>query len=234
MKKRLSCILLLLMLLSSVLQFPVSAQTGKTPLEEVSFFGDSTTYGLIRYIVNNTGSLGIPVVDLRRDQILVPPDGTFYLRNLPTATLRYQNQTLSLKEAFQKAAPKILIVTVGVNGLPTWTEEDFTAHYNRLLELIRWATPNTRIILQSVYPVAKERSPRLKAFTSDKIDFMNQWIKAIAKVNRLDYLDTASVLKAEDGWLNPTYHNGDGLHLNTTGFNQVLTYIIQQLNEKGR
>ena len=233
MKIRLSGILLLFALLFSALPMPIAAEPLEAPLSQVSFFGDSTTYGLIRYIVNNDGSLGKPITKLQRDQILVPPDGTFYLRNLPRAMLRYQNQTFSLKEGFEKASPQILIVTVGVNGLPTWTQDEFTAHYNRLLELIRSATPDTRILLQSVYPVAKERTPRLKAFTADKIDRMNQWIESIAKVNRLDYLDTASVLKAADGWLDPSYHNGDGLHLNTDGFNQVLSYIIQQLNKKG-
>ena len=233
MKKFLFIIPLLFAILLSSLPLPVTAQQSNTPLKEVSFFGDSTTYGLIRYIVDNNGSLGTPITQLHRDQILVSPDGTFYLRNLPTATVRYQNSVLKLQDALQSASPKILVVTVGINGLPTWTQEDFTENYNRLLTLIQTATPQTRILLQSVYPTAKERSPRLKAFTKDKIDRLNEWVRSVARENRMEYLNTALVLKDQDGWLHPSYHNGDGMHLNTNGFNQVLNYIMGYLNQKG-
>ncbi|MBQ7828087.1 MAG: SGNH/GDSL hydrolase family protein, partial [Clostridia bacterium] len=180
---------------------------------------------MIRYIVENDGHLGKPVAKLSRDQILVPPDGTFYLRNLPTAKIRYREHDLPLTEAFCKASPEILIVTVGINGLPTWTEDDFRSYYGRLLDLIETASPSTQIVLQSVYPTAKERSQKLVAFTVDKIDRLNEWISTLARERSLPYLNTASALKGDDGWLVASYHNGDGMHLNTEGFYRVLTYV---------
>lgn len=163
----------------------------------------------------------------------MPPDGTFYLRNLPTAKIRYRGEDLPLAEAFSQASPEIVIVTVGVNGLPSWTQESFLAHYGRLIDVIANSAPNTQIVLQSVYPTAKERASNLSAFTVDKIDRLNGWVRELAKQRSLPYLDTASVLKGEDGWLIPSYHNGDGMHLNTAGFNEVLSYIISHPIEKG-
>lgn len=232
MKISFVCVILTLSLLITPLAMPISA--ANEPLSDVSFFGDSTTHGLIRYVVENDGRHGTPIAKLKREQILTPPSGTFYLRNLPTAEIRYGGEDLPLARALQKASPSVLIVTVGINGLPAWTEETVLSYYRKLLELIRSATPDTKIVLQSVYPTAKERSPKLKAFTVDKIDRLNEWIKSLAAELSLPYLNTASVLKGADGWLVPDYHNGDGMHLNTQGFNRVLEYIIQHPVWKGK
>lgn len=233
MKKSAFCGVLIIAVLSLLLPIRSYAEPVTKSLSQVSFFGDSTTYGLIRYIVENDGRLGRPITKLTRDQILTPPDGTFYLRNLPIAKIRYRGKDLPLAEALCEASPEILIVTVGINGLTSWTEEPFTDCYRRLIELIESATPNTQIVLQSVYPTAKVRSEHLTGFTVDRIDRLNGWIKVLADQRGLLYLDTASALKGEDGWLPASYHNGDGMHLNTAGFNRVLEYIADHLITKG-
>lgn len=197
--------------------------------DEVAFFGDSTTHGMIRYIVENDGRLGTPYTTLQRDQILTPPNGTFYLRNIPTTQIYYKGRTDVLAEAIRRSSPKILIVTVGVNGLPHWTKETFTELYNRLLNLFEEASPDSRIVLQSVYPTAKVRAVQLSSFTVDKVDRLNGWIKEIATDRGLLYINTADALKGDDGWLRPEYQNGDGLHLNTAGFNCVLSSIESAL-----
>lgn len=233
MKKLLICLIAIFTIHSLSAPLTVQASNSSDYISRISFFGDSTTHGMIRYIAENNGRLGKPIVKLSRDQILTPPDGTFFLRNLPTAKIRYRGQVYFLKEAFGKAAPDILIVTVGVNGLLAWEEDMFKDSYRRLLEVISSATPNTQIVLQSVFPIAKERSDKLANFTVEKIDRLNGWIEGLAKEYRLPYLNTASALKDKDGWLLSTCHNGDGMHLNTEGFNRVLAYIIAHPIQKG-
>ncbi len=232
MKKRILSIVFLLILFFAQMRFITYARSSNE-WEQIFFFGDSTTHGLIRYIVENDGHLGTPIYPLQRDQILTPPDGTFYLRNLPTAIIRYRGQNLPLSAAFSQIRPPILVITVGINGLPTWSETDFTLCYTKLIELIQVASPDTRIILHSVYPTAQSRSPKLVSFTVDKIDRLNSWIRTIAQANTVTYIDSATQLKSHDGWLNPAYHNGDGLHLNTNGFNLILENLYQQLILKG-
>ena len=233
MKKSIFSFMIIIAVLISVFPVSVFAESNSSYLQKISFFGDSTTHGLIRYIIQNDGRYGQSIVELSRDQVLTSRDGTFYLRNIPTATIHYKGNNLSLSKAFEQASPEILIITVGINGLPTWTQESFLSYYRQLIQIVREASPDTKIALQSVYPTAKVRDKKLVAFTVDKIDRLNQWIQSLAKEQSLPYLDTASVLKGEDGWLIPTYHNGDGLHLNTEGFNTVLDYIINHPIQKG-
>ena len=237
MKLKIFSFSLIVLLLFSILPFSSEAAEEKVKEElwdGVAFFGDSTTHGMIRYIVNCNENLGTSVVSLTRDQILTPPDGTFYLRNIPTTRILYRNKKLTPEEAIQSASPRILIVTVGVNGLPGWTKECFTELYNRLLDKFNSASPDTQIILQSIFPTAQIRAKRLKNFTVDRVDEVNLWIQEIAVSRNLVYINSADTLKGEDGWLNPIYQNGDGLHLNTAGYNQVLLTIQSVLQtQKG-
>lgn len=195
----------------------------------VVFFGDSTTHGLIRYIVEADKH---PYSSITRDQILTPPDGTFYLPNLPTTRILYRGERLTLGEAMKRASPRILIVTVGVNGLNRWNKDEFMQLYNRLLDVFASASPDTQIILQSIFPTAKSRAKRLSGFTVERVDMVNQWILEIAQSRNLRYINSADFLKGEDGWLCAEYQNGDGLHLNTDGFKCVLLAIQQVLEEQ--
>ena len=218
--------LLILILCISAFQ-PSFAVLGKTDgiWNDVAFFGDSTTHGMIRYIVNAKDSEALPHVSLHRDQILTPPNGTFYLRNTPTTHILYQGQIMPINNALRLANPRVLIVTVGVNGLAHWEKESFTVLYNRLLDVFAEALPQSQIFLQSIYPTAKKRAPHLSLFTVERVDLVNGWIEDIAKQRGLLYINTADYLKGEDGWLRSEYQNGDGLHLNTAGFHCVLQTI---------
>lgn len=206
-----------------------SIQSGDI-LKELVFFGDSTTYGFYYYNIHNDGKHGSNYCTLHPSQIWVPKDGTFYLGNLMTSRIALSDgRFLTLAEAAREIQPKYLILTVGINGLCSWSEENFTRYYEKMIELVTNNSPNTKILLQSVYPTASNISGKLSGFTNDKIDRLNTWIAAIAERKSLFYLNTAQILKDEKGFLRLDYQNGDGLHLNTQGFNAVLQYIEKSL-----
>ena len=205
--------------------------SGGTILEKLVFFGDSTTHGLIRYNVENNGVHGINYHTLKRSQIWTTPEGTFYLGNLLSTTVRLEDETtLPLQDACRKYKPQYLVITVGINGLRTWTEADFTRYYDKLISMVQEASPQTQVILQSVFPVAKVRDSRLSEFTPDRINTLNLWIRSIAASNSIPFLNTAAALTDNDGFLCSEYHNGDGLHLNTKGYNAILKYIENNYN----
>lgn len=204
----------------------VEASTSGNILDKAVFFGDSTTYGLFRYNVNNRGEHGRNYRTLKKSQIWVPKDGTFYLGNLTSASVALADgRNLSLAAACAEFRPEVLIITVGINGLCSWNQQSFSKYYEKMIDVFTNASHETRIILQSVYPTAKNRSADLAAFTNDKVDRLNRWIREIASKRKLQYLDTNAALKDENGDLRQEYQNGDGLHLNTQGFNAVLSYI---------
>lgn len=201
-------------------------------LSDCVFFGDSTTYGLHRYNTNNDGRFGKNYYTLQDSQIWTPADGTFYLGNVVKASVLIDKESLPLADACRKYTPQKLILTVGINGLGSWNEVTFSSCYARLIETIRTASPETQIYLQSVYPIAPKALEKLPNFSNAKIDLVNTWIKTVAEQNALSFLNTATVLKDENGNLKESYHNGDGLHLSTSGFNAMLEYVEKEIERK--
>ena len=202
-----------------------------SPLSLCSFFGDSTTYGLFRFNAHNDGRFGKNYYTLQDSQIWVPKSGTFYLKNALRATVVINQAEHTLSDACKQYRPQKLILTVGINGLAAWEKEDFLHCYEKLIQTIQGASPSTSIYLQSVYPIAPKAKEKLPTFSNEKIDRVNLWIQELANDTHLPYLNTASVLKDSHGNLKEAYHNGDGLHLSSEGFNAMLRYVEQQLTK---
>jgi lysophospholipase L1-like esterase len=134
--------------------------------------------------------------------------------------------SLTIKTALERMQPDYLIITLGLNnGVSYCTEEKFKEYYGKLIDAVNEASPDTRIILQSVFPVSKVAEKRLSGISNDKIDKANTWIEELAVEKSVRYLYTSSVLKDKKGYLSPQYDSGDGVTLNESGYAIMLEYI---------
>jgi len=159
-------------------------------------------------------------------QVWTPVNGTLTLSQVSIATILYPetSEEITIAEAVERKQPSILLITLGVNGVSFMDETYFKSEYKKMLEIIQSKSPNTYIILQSIFPVARSY-PNQNQINNEKISAANEWIATIANDMKLPYLDTYSVLVGEDGFLPEEYQNGDGIHFNETGFNIELNYI---------
>lgn len=133
-------------------------------------------------------------------------------------------EKMTISQAAAKAKPSILVINLGINGVSFLKESDFKDAYASLIRAVREASPNTRIILQSIYPVTDFCST--KGIDNARIDTANQWVKAVAAENGCRYLDVQSVLKDSKNNLNAEYcNNPDGIHMGKNGYEVVLEYI---------
>ena len=106
-----------------------------------------------------------------------------------------------------------------------FNEKAFKTYYKKLIASIRATSPNADIILQSIFPVAEWYSNEGHGITNKGIDKLNLWIRDIVKEEQLYYLDTQSVLKNRNGALITAYEVGDGVHLNSLGYQAIIEYI---------
>ncbi|NCB74623.1 MAG: hypothetical protein EOM51_07765 [Clostridia bacterium] len=187
---------------------------GQAYVDKFVFLGDSTTYGLGYYDI---------VPD---SQVWTPASGTLTLSLWSTATIVYpeDGSEIPIKDAALKKQPEYMLITLGVNGVSFMDEEYFITEYTNLVLAIKEASPNTKIILNSIYPVSASY-PVSNGITNEKIDAANVWIERIANSTGIKYLDSESVLKGSDGYLPESYNNGDGLHLNADSFALVMKYL---------
>ncbi len=191
---------------------------GQEYIDKLTFLGDSTTYGLKYYEVLSGGK--------NTTQVWTPASGTLTLFNYATATIVFpeDGQEISIVDAVTRKLPEYLVIPLGVNGVSMMDEDWFKTEYTALVQSIQAASPDTKIICNSIYPVENDYE-QIESINNTNIPQANEWIKAVAEATGCKYADSASVLKAEDGSLREDYGNGDGIHLNADGFNAVLQYL---------
>jgi len=197
-----------------------TADGGREYLDRIVFLGDSTTYGIGYYYNQGYTELCPP------DQIWTPSSGTLTLSNQSIATVVYPKTgaEIPIVDAVTDAQPDIMLLTLGVNGVSFMDEQWFIDEYTALINTIKGASPDTKIILNSIYPVAKSYQ-HIESISNEKISAANVWIKKIAEATGSKYLNTYEVLVDTDGSLPEASHNGDGIHLNGDTFEVVMDYI---------
>lgn len=205
----------------------LSSRLDKTPdygqnyINNIIFVGDSTTEAMKSCQVLNRGA------DTK--QIWTGEGGTLSLDfSIDTATIVYPEtaESISIATAAERKKPDYIIITLGIdNGVAYCTEAKFKEYYSKLLKSVSEVSPDTHIILQSVFPVSAKVQKESPNISNKKIDTANRWIEELAQDMSVRYLDTASVLKDSKGNLDPKYDSGDGICLNAEGYTAVLTYI---------
>ena len=197
---------------------------GQAYQDSIIFVGDSTTAHL--------RSRGVLTGGTETKQVWVPSDNTLLLDfNITKKKIVYPatGTEMTIAEAAAKEKPAYMILTIGLNGITSFVNNKnlYQNCYGNLIDAIKKASPDTRIMLQSVYPVAANQ----KTFTADAatlngyIDILNGYVKELAATKEVRYLDTNSALKGPDGNLPESYQNGDGIHLTAEGYRVILDYI---------
>lgn len=191
---------------------------GQAYIDKIIFLGDSTTYGLKYYEVLSGGE--------ETEQVWTPASGTLTLSYQGFATIVYPptGEEIPIRDAVERAKPEMMVITLGVNGVSFMDEEYFISEYTALVTDIQTISPDTKIILQSIFPIASNYEYQ-GDINNTNISAANRWVLSVAEATGVKYLNTYSALIGDDGFLPQDYQNGDGLHLNETSFNIVLNYI---------
>ena len=190
---------------------------GESYINDIIFIGDSTTHGMAFYGVLSGGK--------ETNQVWTPKSGTLAMWNLLTEKIVYpdDDSEMLIGDAIAVKAPKIVVLTLGVNGVSSLEKEDFKKYYSDLIKEIKDNSDEVKIILQSIYPVCDYYE--IKSISMEKINRANTWIAELASEEEVYYLNTISALVNEKGYLTNSYCNGDGIHISPEGFEVILDYI---------
>lgn len=193
-----------------------TADQGQEYIDKFVFLGDSTTYGL--------AANGV----LPQTQVWTPESGTLTLSNQSAASIVYyeadgSHEDLTIADAIARRQPEYLVITLGVNGISFMSEEEFKTQYTDLINTVKEASPATKILCQSIFPVIDSQAP--EGINNQRINTANGWILSVAEQTGTRYLNTHDALMDETGALLFDYSNGDGMHLSAAGGQAVLQYI---------
>ena len=189
---------------------------GEEYLSKFIFLGDSTTYGLAAYDA------------LPWTQMWTTSLGTLDLSAQSYAEIDVYSddgsvQSMTIRDAVASLKPEYLIITLGINGISYMDEVEFKEEYTDLIGTIQSASPDTKIICNSIYPVIDPDAPI--GINNAGVDQANKWVYEIAESTGTRYLNTHDALTDETGSLRAEYCNGDGVHLDTPGCETVLMTV---------
>lgn len=206
----------------------LSPDAGQAYLDSIVFFGESTTTHW-----RQRGGLSGGV---NTEQVWVPAEGTFTLNEKTASTLLVattQNGSyMTLAELAALKKPAVMVLTVGINGVTTFCKSDrsldyYESWYQKIIDAIRVASPETRIIIQSSFPISSTSEGYLdvQKVIHEYIPALNRRAYELAKKNGLKYLNTAEILDDGTGELAVIYNNGDGVHLTADAYAAMRDYI---------
>lgn len=196
----------------------VLAQTsdyGADYLSRFVFLGDTNTL-----ILSSSGA--IP-----QKQVWSTEDGTMELTDHAATYILYEDDSGSTQEMmiYNAAAvrqPEYLLINLGQTGLNRTNEAEFKAAYRSLIETIHMASPNTKILCQSILPVMDSLSGDI---SNGRINKTNKWILEVAAETGTAYLNAAELLMDETGNLRAEYASSNGMTLSEAGCEALLMYV---------
>jgi len=199
----------------------VSAMLAQTPdygadyLSRFVFLGDTNTHAL-----SSSGAVPAAQVWSTENGDWNIKDCTNTYISLVDASGNSQEMTIYNAAAVRK--PEYLVINIGLTGLTKINEAEFKAAYTTLIDTIRLGSPDTKVICQSILPVAESMTDEVK---NSRITRANEWILEVAEETGTRYLNAAELLMDDTGNLRPEYSSGDGITLSEPGCQAVLLYI---------
>ena len=181
-------------------QLAETPDVGDEYINSIIFMGDSTTYGYVN-------------IGMSSDQIWSASSHTMSIYEQSYVNIDTAEGLMPIRTAAEHFKPDMMVITLGIRRITIMDEELFKTEYTDLVTGILEASPDTKIILNSVYPVATHLDRRELDVTNDMIDTVNGWIQDIVQETGVRYLDSNSILKGEDGYMVNSYARTDGLHL---------------------
>lgn len=139
-----------------------------------------------------------------------------------------------IDESIISIKPRNLVMLMGVNDLNQGvTQEQITDNIRQMISIVKEKSPETNIVLQAVYPTDPNRDSVYEKFQlngrhNDTIRELNEKLAAMAKEEKVQFVDVTELIADENGNLRKEY-TFDGLHPNVSGYLAVRDAIIEKL-----
>lgn len=134
-------------------------------------------------------------------------------------------QPATLVEKLAAEQPSMIYIWLGSNGIDTKDATRVIEDYDRLLNRLLAALPDTPVYLIEATPVKRIASERYAGLTNERVDAFNAMLYEVAKRHNVYLLPVNFLLKGENGLLTPEYGAGDGIHLRKAAYEVLADYL---------
>lgn len=190
---------------------------GDSYINETVFYGDSITYNFGYY-------LALPTSVIWAKSNVTPENAHTW-----TVPINPYGVEMTLENAVKKYKPKRLVISLGANAVAVMTEDYFINQYESLVKKVKAASPETLVIVQSIFPVDSAwdiASQTRTTINNTKINRLNYLLAEMCERQEIKFLNSAEVLKNANGQMTYGYaYASDGIHLLPVANNKVIEYF---------
>ena len=185
-------------------------------LDSLTFLGDSTTAHMLSRAPLRDGA-GSKQIWATKSRYLNLSSRITYEKIVCPQT----SKEMTIAETAAAVRPPYLVITLGIDYGVYYYRNDqktFALYYEKLIDAIAAASPDTVIVLQSIFPVGRGSS----VITNEMVDRANVTIAEIAARRNLVFVDASTPLKDNEGYLAPVYcYSEDGIHLTRAAYEVI-------------
>ncbi len=195
-----------------------TTDAGQEYIDSLVFLCDSTLIGLRDYGILNGGTA--------TTQVWSTPSGVISARDMADSKIVYPNDgsMITAANAAMIVQPKILVISMGNDGLGGIDQFEFMPIYKSLIRSIWENSPNTYIICLPLSSVTVDYAGN-DGTTAAKCSEANTWIQTVCEETGAYYCDAMSAVQDPSGVLLQEFASSNGKTLNSTGLNQILQYL---------
>lgn len=190
-----------------------TADAGDSYVSDTLFIGDSNTIrmnknGLIS-LQNFCAEEGLGIEDAATKEIVAFKD---------------DSKLYSIPQAVAMMKPRRVLITLGTNDANSaMGTENFISAYKTLISAIQSGYSYTDIIVNAVPPVPAEHS-KYPDVSQATIDAYNMALADLCEEMGCKFLNSAEVLKDENGYGVSTYYGENDVHMTLSGLKTLLEY----------
>ena len=201
-----------------------TADGGQGYIDSLTFLCDSATIGLRDYGILSGG--------IATTQVWGSNSGSLPIGTIPDALIKYpgDGSQINAIDAAMIAKPKILVISIGQDGLMGVDKETFIANYESLVMGIREKSPGTYIVCCSITSVGPNYAGA-DGLTRDAINWANDYIQEVCIDTGAYFCDVAHDMRDSTSVLDGSYASSNGKTLNTAGLNAFLQYLRTHMVE---
>lgn len=134
-------------------------------------------------------------------------------------------QPCTLAEKLVAMQPSMVYLWLGANGVDTKPAHMVIDDYDRLLNTLLAALPDTLFYIVELTPVKLVAQEKYVNFTNERVDAFNAGLREVAQRHNVYLLPVNFLLRNEKGLLDGVYGAGDGIHLKKAGYEALAQYF---------
>lgn len=184
--------------------------------EKLTIVGDSIAYGFNAYgYVSDEQNLA---------------QGSVGIRNIHDFSFEQNGQEVDVLDALEERQPAYIYMSMGMNDVNMCTEEEYVNYYQEAITSIQQICPDSNIVVAGITPVAADSDYTDNADIRKFNEGLEQMVADLQQPNVV-YFDAYSIVADPDTEaLNPDNSGGDGIHLASTVYQELLDAVYPVLD----